>query len=185
MRCPEASELVSQRLDMALSAGDDAALTEHLSSCRECDLEAEMLSRLEMLLSSARPVAPTPQFAQRVMTRIERRRRWLGIARGSVVLLLAVTVCISVFLLPLTSPSSPVGGLARSSPLISAMVGLLVRLAGLASTLLGAGTSMGQAVLGASGYLALVGVMLLAGLLAILWLRAVSRASLSIARRAS
>lgn len=185
MRCPEASELVSQRLDGALSAEADASLAEHLGECPDCSLEAEMLSRLDMFLTSAPPVAPAPFFAQRVMARVQRRRRWVAIIQGGLVLLLAMAVGQSAFLLPLLSPASPVGGLARSSPFISAMAGLLVRVVGLASTLLGAGARLGEAFVGAPAYLALAGLMLLAAVLALVWLKAVGRASLAIARQTS
>ncbi len=136
-----------------------------------------------MFLTSAPPVAPAPFFAQRVMARVQRRRRWVAIIQGGLVLLLAMAVGQSAFLLPLLSPASPVGGLARSSPSSAPWRACWSAWSGWLPHCWGPGRAWASAFVGAPAYLALAGLMLLAAVLALVWLKAVGRASLAIARQ--
>ncbi len=183
MLCHEASKLESQRFDTGLAPEDGAALDEHLRDCPACCQAADGFVRLDALMSGAWTAAPTPLFAQRVMVRVQRRRRWLAILRVGVLVLLAGALATGLILLPLSSAASPAGGLASNSPVISALAGLLVRCGGLVTLLLGVGSSLRQGLLASPGYLAIAGLLAVAVAVALVWLRTVNRASLALARR--
>jgi predicted anti-sigma-YlaC factor YlaD len=185
MQCREASELVSLRMDVALSPDEEQLLDVHLGGCRHCDEEARAMARLDLLLAAAPMVSPAPLFAGRVMARIQRRRRWLAIVRGSMVLALGLVIVAALCIVPLAHPSSPVGGLLREPSLVSALVGLLVRITNTAGTLLGAVRLVGGAFVGTSGHLLLAGLMALAAATALVWLRLVGRASAAVGSKTS
>jgi len=172
-------------MDMALSPVEEQTLEAHLEGCRDCDREARAMARLDLLLAAAPMVAPAPQFASRVMTRIQRRRRWLAFLRGSALLAVGLVVVAALCVLPLAHPSSPVGGVLREPSLVSALVGLLVRVTNTAGTLLGAARLVGGAFLGSSGHLFVAGLMALAAATALVWLRLVGRASAVVGGKAS
>jgi|LSQX01.3.fsa_nt_gb predicted anti-sigma-YlaC factor YlaD len=182
MQCREASELVSLRLDVALPPTAEQSLQEHLGECQGCHWEADALARLDLLLSEAPRVRPAPQFAGRVMARIHRRRRWMAVWRGGVVLVLGMIIMAALCLVPLAHPASPVADVLNSPSLVSTLVGVLVRIANLAATLMGAARLVGEAFVGSSGHLFLAGLMALAAGLALIWLRLVGRASMAVGK---
>jgi len=183
MRCQEASELLAQRVDRALPPADDSLLALHLQDCPECRRQAEMLARLDALLASAPVAAPGPQFAQGVLVRVQGHRRQRATLRTRVLVFAAAILAAGVIGLALYGTWSPAASLAGGSPLISALVGVTVRIGSLLGTLLGAGSILGRGLLGSPGAAVIAGLLVMAVLLALAWLRAVNRASLALARR--
>lgn len=183
MRCPEASEAISSRLDAPLPREVEAALRAHLDACPQCDLEQRMVEELSELLVGVEMARPAPLFTERVMARVARQRRLASWLRGSVILVLGIVVGLSLTLIPLLSPSSPVASAMARPSLVSSVVGLLVRMAGVAGTLLGALGLLARALFGAPEYVGLVGIVALTTLLMLTWLRIVTRASTRVHHR--
>lgn len=74
MRCQEASELMSLRLDDQLEGDARERLEQHLDMCDSCAQLWEIMQRVERLLSRAPIVAPADGFTARVMARLPERR---------------------------------------------------------------------------------------------------------------
>lgn len=73
MRCEQASEMMSARLDERLDSAESALLETHLAECSACQAEWQRMQILDQLLSSA-PMIPAPvRVRVQVMTRLERR----------------------------------------------------------------------------------------------------------------
>ncbi len=84
MRCREASELMSLRLDNQLETGSGEQLDQHLASCDTCAQLWMAMRRAGMLLARAPMVEPAAGFTARVMARLPERpvpssHVWLGI----------------------------------------------------------------------------------------------------------
>lgn len=102
--CDEYLELISARLDGALSPEENTRLEEHLAGCPDCRALAEELSALHAAVAALPPVAPPPDLAGRVMeavradntipfvpgeakARARRRNQWLATAAVLAVIL--------------------------------------------------------------------------------------------------
>lgn len=97
MRCKQANEMMSLRLDARLDSAESTALDEHLSGCDACRTQWQRLQALHCILAAA-PVVPAPvRVRVNVMARLSRRdqarRAIIGgtaLALGSVTLVLIV-----------------------------------------------------------------------------------------------
>jgi len=177
MRCPEASETMSMHLDSALSAEEERALEGHLRECPECRRELELIQRVDGLLRDAQLRQPAPHFVSRVMVRVERDRQRAMWVRGALILLLGVVTGLALCLIPLLSPAPPVQGVVTRPSLVSSLVGVLMHLLAVLTTLFDALGALSQTLLGTSAFVGLLGVVGLATLLTVLWLTALTRAS--------
>jgi len=84
MRCREATELMSLRLDNQLETEAGKRLDDHLESCETCSVLWSAMRRAEMLLAQAPMVEPEVGFTSRVMARLPEGRSsnsfwWLGV----------------------------------------------------------------------------------------------------------
>ena len=80
MRCPEASEKITEYLDERLTWAEEASLMSHIAECAECQREWVTLSRVSAMLASPVLVGPPPGFTARFEKRLVRwrmRRRLL------------------------------------------------------------------------------------------------------------
>jgi len=171
MLCPEASELISLRLDMALSASDEEALQEHLASCEACRAMSRELQRVDDLFKGATLVAPPPLLAQRVLGQVRRRNRWLMIVRRSATAFLGLVIVAALGLAPLLTA---LGAVLDNPSLVSALVGLALRVAEVAGAVLRAIGLIAQGVFGSpSVFLVIAYCSLALGLLCV-WLRLVA-----------
>ena len=109
MICEQAYEMMSAKLDGALSASQDAELTAHLASCPECRRVMEAMQTVEHSVSALREPAPEG-LKQGILYRIDQatgkakpaRRRWIGPGTvfGAVAALLVLLVGTGVIQLP-------------------------------------------------------------------------------------
>jgi predicted anti-sigma-YlaC factor YlaD len=75
MRCEQASEMMSTRLDGHLDRADIALLEEHIAGCAACRDEWHRLRALDSLLASAPMVEAPVRLRVQVMARLSRRDR--------------------------------------------------------------------------------------------------------------
>ena len=125
MICEQAYELMSAKLDGALSASQDAELTAHLASCPECRRVMEAMQTVESSVSALREPAPEG-LKKGVLYRIDQatgkakpaRRRWIGPGTvfGAVAALLVLLVGTGVIQLPRQRLETPVTKEALHSP---------------------------------------------------------------------
>lgn len=86
MRCLEAHEWMSLKLDGRLSVAEQSQLDAHLNCCPACAEQWRQWQEIDALLAGT-PMVPAPsRLAVQVLARIQRRPRW-GALWGSVVLL--------------------------------------------------------------------------------------------------
>ena len=72
MRCEQASELMSLRLDRLPHAAD--LLDDHLAECPHCQAQWSSLQAVNRLFAHPPLLLPPPDFTLRVMARLEARR---------------------------------------------------------------------------------------------------------------
>ncbi|RLC98246.1 MAG: hypothetical protein DRI77_05440 [Chloroflexi bacterium] len=73
MRCKQAVQMMSERLDGRLDGAEIALLDEHVAACDACQAEWRKLQSLDALFAAA-PVMPAPlRVRVQVMTRLARR----------------------------------------------------------------------------------------------------------------
>jgi len=99
MECREARDRLQKLLEPGLSLGDDAALSEHLETCRSCQefyedqMIGDQLRRLEM-------PEPRPDFADEAIRRARvrgywtRRRITVPLAAAAIILIAATVVLV-------------------------------------------------------------------------------------------
>lgn len=185
MRCREASERMSLRLDSALAEGDEQALREHLAGCESCAAQWQMIQRVDALFAQVDLASPPPAFAQQVMGRIQRRSLGLSIVRHGLLLLLGLIILSALTLGPLLAPQSPLATLLHNPSILNALIGTLVRLVDILRTLLRAMGLVWGAILSSPCWIVLLGCTLSVGLLALWWLRLVARPAQPVTQRGS
>lgn len=183
MQCHEASELMSLRLDADLQEAEELALHEHLAGCDHCASEWQLFQRLDLLLAQEGLVAPSSSFARRVMGHIRRRSVWLSLARGALLLLLGLVILSALASSWLIGSRSVLMALLSNTPLLNALVGALVRLLAILSTLAGAVRLFWRALLSSPCWVVLAGYTILAGLLTLWWLRLIARPARAVSRQ--
>lgn len=75
MRCKQAGQMMSERLDDRLNSAEIALLDEHLAACGVCQAEWQGLQALDTLFASAPMVQPPVRMRVRVMARLDRRNQ--------------------------------------------------------------------------------------------------------------
>ncbi len=73
MRCKQASQMMSARLDGRLESAEVTLLENHLSACSVCQAEWRGLQELDLLFASAPVVQAPVRVRVQVMTRLARR----------------------------------------------------------------------------------------------------------------
>lgn len=95
MTCDQATFMLEQRLDNALSEEAEKTLDEHLATCAACRVEAEAVAVAEAAFVRLPDLAPPVDIAAAVRRRIareapaERGRRWSWVAIGGLAFVLA------------------------------------------------------------------------------------------------
>lgn len=115
MQCPEASELISLRLDQRLSADQERVLRAHLVDCPTCQKEWQMMQRVTALFDKASLAASPPLMGDRIMARIRQRDRKLAGWRSGVLLSLGAifalalgsVLCMVIFSLVFSALNEP------------------------------------------------------------------------------
>ena len=185
MRCLEASELMSLRLDSALAEGEEQVLREHLAGCESCAAEWQMMQRVGTLFAQVDLMPPPPTFTQQVMGRIRRRSVWLSIMRHGLIFFLGLIILSALSLSLLVGPQSLLVAILGNTPLVNAFVGALVRLVDILGTLVRAIGLIWRAIISSPCWMVLAGYLLVAGLLALWWLRLVARPVRAVSREGS
>lgn len=138
MRCKQASQMMSARLDGRLESSEVALLEDHVSTCSACQAEWHSLQELDLLLASA-PMAQAPvRVRVQVMARLARgeqaRRTIIGgtaLTLGTVALAL---LALAPTLLGLLGATGIVPALVSGGP--ETVVQLLAFLGTMSRTLL-------------------------------------------------
>jgi len=100
MRCEQASEMMSERLDSHLDGAEIALLEDHLAECSACRAEWRRLQALDLLLASAPMVRPPAYLHARVMARLSQRDRRRRAIFGGTTLALGTVALALLFLAP-------------------------------------------------------------------------------------
>ena len=100
MRCEQADEMLTARLDGRLSDDEEAALSAHLAECDRCRAEWRRLEALNALLAAA-PTLPAPAaLSTRVLARLERREQVRRLLVGGLALVLGTVSLAALALAP-------------------------------------------------------------------------------------
>ncbi len=100
MRCTQASEMMSLRLDGRLSNGEIASLDEHLVGCDTCQAEWRSLHRLHCTLDAAPMIQAPVRIRVNVMARLSRQDRARRAIVGGTTLVLGTATLALLVLLP-------------------------------------------------------------------------------------
>jgi len=118
MRCEQADQMMSARLDGRLDHTTAGLLDDHLATCRACRAEWRRLQALDRLLTSA-PMAQAPvRLRVQVMTRLNRREQARRAIIGGTALALGTVALALLALAPLLVGLLDAAGIAPA--LISA-----------------------------------------------------------------
>lgn len=156
------TELMSLALDHEASAEQMAALQAHLKVCADCAARWLRWQALDARLRAAPMLAAPPQFAERVLARLESRRRqslwggWLGVGLLTIWLAAAGVLALAVLggaAWALAHPVQASMALAACAQLLSSAL-WPVRSVGIVLTSAGLAPQMGVAAyLGVTGAL--------------------------------
>ena len=174
MLCPQASELMSLRLDNLLEEAEQRALDEHFMTCSSCRAEWQAMQRACAFFEGVPSMAPSTALSSRIMGRVRRHLFWDAFLRKMTALLigllafvgLGVVPSIGVLIVTLNNPS-----------ITSALLGVSLRLVEILGTILAAVWLMLRALLSQSSSLIAVAYLLLATVLALTWMYLVSHQS--------
>jgi len=100
MRCHEASEWMSLRLDGLLDAQEERMLDEHLSTCASCRAEWEQMSVACALFARPAMVAPPSDLEVRIMASVARYNVRVRLLRRVLLGFLAVLIGGALMLAP-------------------------------------------------------------------------------------
>lgn len=100
MRCEQASEMMSARLDGRLDSGDIARMEEHLAACSACHVEWCRMQALDHLLASAPMVRAPAHLRRLVLARLGRRERARRAIAGGAALALGTAALALLALAP-------------------------------------------------------------------------------------
>jgi predicted anti-sigma-YlaC factor YlaD len=100
MRCKQACEMMSLRLDGRLDSVESTLLDEHLAECNACQTEWQRLQALHCMLAAA-PVVPAPvRVRVNVMVRLSRRDQARRAIVGGTALALGTVTLALIMLAP-------------------------------------------------------------------------------------
>ncbi|MGD2176424.1 MAG: anti-sigma factor [Anaerolineae bacterium] len=127
MRCEQAGEMMSARLDGTLGRTEVARLEDHLAMCSACRVEWQRVRALDRLLRSV-PMHQAPLgLRAQVMTRIDRREQARRAIIGGLTLVLGTATLALLLLAPFAlgllsnlgiAPTLLVGGLETVTQLL-------------------------------------------------------------------
>jgi predicted anti-sigma-YlaC factor YlaD len=174
VRCTEASELMSLRLDNLATPDDLAELDAHLAGCAECRLAWSALQEVTHLFESAAWLEPPADFTERVMARVRHRHtpRTIG---GAVLLVGASALLSTVALLPVIGLIVVGWQVVNRPPLLTTTIQTLGDLAATGRALLNLALHLTGALVQAVPAPLVVLYMVVAMLLALAWVVAVSQ----------
>jgi len=173
MQCLTASELMSLRLDAALSEEDERELDAHLSTCPVCQHEWELMQRACQAFVGVDMAEPSPQFTAQVMERVQRRAVWMTVLRGGLSLLLVAVILTTLAVIPLRAVFSMSETVAGTPALISTVVGAVVSLGDVLRTLCQAIHLVMQSLFASPTWLAVLGYLIVCGIVALGWAKLV------------
>lgn len=165
---------MSERLDHQLTAGDEETLQRHLANCARCRAEWAWMQRADALFQGAALATPSPLLAEMIMARVQRRAGWMAMLRGGMILFLGIVIIVGMVFIPMAAFSGPVTTVSDSPATVSALVGVIVRFAGVLATLAQAAYLVLRAVVASPGIAALVAYALGAAALVLWWVRVVA-----------
>jgi len=143
------------------------------------------MRRADALFQGVTLATPSPLLAGAIMARIQRRAAWMAGLRGGIILFLGVGILLGMVFVPMTALSGPVATVSNSPATVSVVIGVIVRIAGVFSALLGATYLVLRAVASSPGIVALVAYAIGAAALVLWWVRLVaSPAAVTIDSRA-
>ena len=172
MRCPEASERMSEYLDKRLTASEEMSLMAHIGECGRCQQEWAMLQRVSGVLASPPLIAPPPGFATRFQRRLVRRRVNRRVLRALPVY--AVATVALIMMIGSYLSGSIVWDMALAPSLITSTVRVLVHF-GSTLSVLGQVTLLLVSALGSAPALAVVLLYsVLAFMVTLFWARLMS-----------
>jgi len=174
MRCRIASELMSARLDSRLTEEEEEALRHHMAGCARCRAEWSWVRHADTLFHGVTLATPSPLLADAIMARIQRRAAWMAMLRGGMILFLGVVILLGMVFVPMAAFSGPVATVSNSPATVSVVIGVIVRIAGILSTLLQAGYLVLRALVSSPGIAALVVYAIGAAALVLWWVRVVA-----------
>jgi anti-sigma factor RsiW len=100
MRCEQAAEMMSARLDGTLDRVEVAYVEDHLATCSACQLEWQRMQYLDRLFRSV-PASQAPMgLRAQVMARIDRREQARRAIVGGLALVLGTATLASLLLAP-------------------------------------------------------------------------------------
>jgi predicted anti-sigma-YlaC factor YlaD len=166
---------MSLRLDHLATHDDVAELDAHLAGCAECRLAWSALQEVSRLFESATWLEPPPDFTGRVMAQVRRRRapRTLG---GMVLLLGASALLCTVAVLPTVRLIVAAWQAVNRSSVLATGAQALGNLVHAGQALLSVALHLIETLILAVPAPLLVLYPVLAGLLALAWVVAVSQA---------
>lgn len=112
MRCEQAGEMMSARLDGRLDSTEIALQEDHLATCGACRAEWRRLRALDRLLTSAPMMRAPVRLRVQVMARLNRRERARRAIIGSTALALGTVALALLVLAPVLLGLLDVMGLA-------------------------------------------------------------------------
>lgn len=115
MRCKQATQMMSERLDGRLGEQETALLEEHLAGCDLCRAEWRAMQKLDLLFSSAPLVQAPLRVRVKVMNRLNRRTQARRALIGGAALTLGTIALAALALLPLA------GGLLDAAGVLPAL----------------------------------------------------------------
>lgn len=122
IRCKQAGQMMSERLDDALDEAEASLLARHVSACETCRAEWEKLQALDQLFRAAPMVEPPVRLRVHVMARLERRHKArqtiLGFTTLSLGTVTLALLLIAPLLLGLLNATGLAPALFQAGPLI-------------------------------------------------------------------
>jgi len=174
VQCHTASEYMSARLDSQLTGEEESVLEQHLAGCARCRTEWAWLQHADALFAGPPLATPSPLLAQNVMARVQRHATRMTMLRGGMILFLGIVIILGMVIIPMVALSGPMDTVASSPATVSALVGVIVRIAGILATLAQAAYLVLRAVVASPGIAALVVYALAAAALVLWWVRIVA-----------
>lgn len=171
MRCQQASELMSLRLDRPLTPEGERTLQEHLAGCPACRAEEVLLQRVNGLLGNAPLLAPPAGFVPDVMVLVRRRAARRSMWRGALALFLGALSLLALGTAPYLVLVLFTLVVADSPTAVSALVGVLRHTWGILQTVSSALGLLARALWTSPNWLILMAYVALAAALGAWWVR--------------
>lgn len=183
MQCPEASELISLRLDCPLSAEQERVLQAHLADCQACQEEWRMMQQVHAMFDKVKLALPPPLMKEQIMDKIRQRDSRLATWRRGLLLFFSVSILLILVTALFIGVSSLIVSALNGPSVIRPVAEAFTHIVAIVATVFGASATCLRALLTSSNRLILVGYLLLAGALLLGWTSLVTRPYRAIAER--